>query len=162
MFSAGGYERIIVGEQDFAAFEHNLATMSAKMKAVRLHEVGGPQNLRVEEIELPVPGASETLVRVRAAAFNRRDVFITQGLYPGISLPRTLGSDGAGFHRRVKPRWPSIQCSRWGSNPHLRASGKLILGMPHYGTFAQYVAVPTANVYPKPPHLSMEEAAAFR
>ena len=42
-------------------------------------------------------GASrEVLVRVRAAAFNRRDVFITQGLYPGIVLPKTLGSDGAG------------------------------------------------------------------
>ncbi len=161
MFSAGGYERIIVGEQDFAAFEHNLATMSAKMKAVRLHEVGGPQNLRVEEIEPPVPGASETLVRVRAAAFNRRDVFITQGLYPGISLPRTLGSDGAGFHPQSETEVVIDPMLGWGSNPHLWASDASILGMPHDGTFAQYVAVPTANVYPKPPHLSMEEAAAI-
>ena len=66
------------------------------MRAVRLHEIGGPQNLVVEEIPRPVPGEGEVLVRIRAAAFNRRDVFITQGLYPGIKLPVTLGSDGAG------------------------------------------------------------------
>ena len=66
------------------------------MKAVRLNELGGPEHLHVEEIAQPVPGDGEILVRVHRAAFNRRDVFITQNLYPGIVLPRTLGSDGAG------------------------------------------------------------------
>ena len=131
------------------------------MKAVRLHEVGGPQNLRVEEIESPVPAAGETLVRVRTAAFNRRDVFITQGLYPGISLPRTLGSDGAGVHEKSETHVVIDPMLGWGSNPHLWAADASILGMPHDGTFAQYVSVPKLNVYPKPPHLSMEEAAAI-
>jgi len=131
------------------------------MKAVRLHEVGGPQNLRVEEIERPAPAAGETLVRVRAAAFNRRDVFITQGLYPGISLPRTLGSDGAGVHDETEGEVVIDPMLGWGPSPHLWAPNASILGMPHDGTFAQYVAVPRGNVYPKPPHLSMEEAAAI-
>jgi zinc-binding alcohol dehydrogenase/oxidoreductase len=129
------------------------------MKAVRLHEVGGPQNLRIEEIARPVTGDGEVLVRVRAAAFNRRDVFITQGLYPGIELPRTLGSDGAG-ELDGKPVVIDPMLG-WGNNPHLWASDASILGMPHDGTFAQYVSVPKANVYPKPAHLSIEEAAAI-
>ena len=66
------------------------------MKAVRLNELGGPEKFVIEEIDKPKPGAGEVLVHLRHAAFNRRDVFITQGLYPGITLPRTLGSDGAG------------------------------------------------------------------
>ena len=131
------------------------------MKAVRLHEVGGPQNLRVEEIDAPVPGQGETLVRVRAAAFNRRDVFITQGLYPGIALPRTLGSDGAGVHEDTEAEVVIDPMLGWGSDPKLWADGASILGMPHDGTFAQYLAVPRENVYPKPQHLSMEEAAAI-
>ncbi|MGB6986656.1 MAG: alcohol dehydrogenase catalytic domain-containing protein, partial [Candidatus Aquilonibacter sp.] len=130
------------------------------MKAVRLHEVGGPQNLRVEEIARPVATNGEVLVRVRAAAFNRRDVFITQGLYPGIELPRTLGSDGAGEFDG-KGEVVIDPMLGWGENPHLWAANASILGMPHDGTFAQYVAVPKANVYPKPAHLSIEEAAAL-
>jgi zinc-binding alcohol dehydrogenase/oxidoreductase len=130
------------------------------MIAVRLHEVGGPQNLRVEEIARPSPSNGEVLVRVHAAAFNRRDVFITQGLYPNIELPRTLGSDGAGV-LDGKGEVVIDPMLGWGDNPHLWAANATILGMPHDGTFAQYVAVPKANVYPKPAHLSMEEAAAI-
>jgi zinc-binding alcohol dehydrogenase/oxidoreductase len=130
------------------------------MKAVRLHEIGGPQSLRVEEIARPSPSNGEVLVRVHAAAFNRRDVFITQGLYPNIELPRTLGSDGAGT-LDGKGEVVIDPMLGWGDNPHLWATNATILGMPHDGTFAQYVAVPKANVYPKPAHLSMEEAAAI-
>ena len=131
------------------------------MKAVRLHEVGGPQNLRVDEIELPVPAQGEILVRVRAAAFNRRDVFITEGRYPGIALPRTLGSDGAGVYEDTESEVVIDPMLGWGSDPKLWAEGASILGMPHDGTFAQYVAVPRTNIYPKPTHLSMEQAAAL-
>jgi zinc-binding alcohol dehydrogenase/oxidoreductase len=135
--------------------------MSATMKAVRLHEVGGPQNLRVDEIEPPVPAQGEILVRVRAAAFNRRDVFITQGRYPGIALPRTLGSDGAGVYEETESEVVIDPMLGWGNDPKLWAEGASILGMPHEGTFAQYVAVPRTNIYPKPTHLSMEQAAAI-
>src|SRR5581483_11148924 len=72
------------------------ARIPRDMKAVRLHQIGGPQNLVYEEVDRPEPPPGEVLVRVRAAALNHRDVFITQGLYPKIALPRILGADGAG------------------------------------------------------------------
>ncbi len=131
------------------------------MKAVRLHEIGGPQNLRVEQVERPVAGPGEMLVRVQAAAFNRRDVFITQGLYPGIALPRILGSDGAGVVEASGAQVVIDPMLGWGDDPRVWDSKASILGMPHDGTFAQYVAVPSINVYPKPAALSMEEAAAL-
>jgi NADPH:quinone reductase-like Zn-dependent oxidoreductase len=144
------------------------------MRAIRLNEIGGPQNLRLDAIPVPEPGDGEVLVRIRAAAFNRRDVFITQGLYPGISLPRTLGSDGAGeiagFGAGAASRTglavgdhvvvdPMLD---WGSDPSVwDAKKSSILGMPRDGTFAQYAVVPAANTYAKPKVLSMEEAAAI-
>jgi len=131
------------------------------MKAVRLHEIGGPQNLRVEQVERPVPGPGEMLVRIHAAAFNRRDVFIMQGLYPGISLPRILGSDGAGVVEETGAQVVIDPMLGWGDDPRVWDSKASILGMPHDGTFAQYVAVPSINVHPKPAALSMEEAAAL-
>ncbi len=131
------------------------------MKAVRLHEIGGPQNLRVEQIARPEPSNDEVLVRVHAAAFNRRDVFITQGLYPGIELPRTLGSDGSGILESNGEAVVIDPMLGWGDSPHVWAANASILGMPHDGTFAQYVCVPKGNVYPKPAHLSIEEAAAI-
>ena len=140
------------------------------MRAVRLHETGGPDKLKIDEIELPQPAAGEILVRIRAAALNRRDVFITQGLYPNITLPGTLGSDGAGVvealgagaigfaHGDEVVIDPMLG---WGSDPHVWSSSANILGMPRNGTFAQYVTVPAENVYMKPPALTMEEAAAI-
>ena len=49
------------------------------MKAVRLHELEGPDELVYEEVPEPEPGPGETVVRLRAAALNRRDLFATQG-----------------------------------------------------------------------------------
>lgn len=131
------------------------------MKAIRLYETGGPQNLRLEEIERPVAGEDEVLVRVHAAALNRRDVFITQGLYPNIDLPRTLGSDGAGTVEESGEDVVIDPMLGWGDDPRLWSNEASILGMPRDGTFAEYVVVPRENVYPKPAHLSFEEAAAI-
>jgi NADPH:quinone reductase-like Zn-dependent oxidoreductase len=141
------------------------------MKAVRLHAIGGPANLRVDEIPLPPIAEGEVLVRVLAAALNHRDIFITQGLYPNIRLPVTLGSDGAGTVAALGDRVDGVGVGDhvvidpmlgWGDDPRVwDATGSSILGMPLEGTFAAYVAVPAANVFPKPKALSMEEAAAI-
>ncbi|HLI97885.1 MAG TPA: zinc-binding dehydrogenase [Candidatus Baltobacteraceae bacterium] len=129
------------------------------MKAVRLHEIGGPQTLRVEDISEPQPQPGEALVRVRAVALNHRDVFITQGLYANIKLPCTLGADGAGeLDGNAVVIDPTIG---WGSNERVWDPGSSILGVPRDGTFAQYVCVPKENVHEKPAHLSFEEAAAL-
>lgn len=140
------------------------------MKAVRLHEIGGPQNLRIESIPDPTPGAGEVLVKLARAAFNRRDVFITQGLYPGIELPKTLGSDGAGVIAAHGPGASGPPLGTpvvidpmldWGQDPRVWGQNAHILGMPRDGTFAEYVVVPAKNVYAKPAHLSDDEAAAI-
>jgi len=140
------------------------------MQAVRLHEIGGPQNLRVETVPDPVPGEGEILVKVNRAAFNRRDVFITQGLYPGIELPRTLGSDAAGVVAALGPGVGAPEVGSavvidpmigWGPDPALWDKRGTVLGMPLDGTFAEYVLVPAINVHRKPDHLSDDEAAAL-
>ena len=66
--------------------------------ATSLRLVGGfgLENLRLEQHEIPTPGAGEVLVRFRAASLNFRDLMITKGQYnPRMALPRVLGSDGA-------------------------------------------------------------------
>jgi NADPH:quinone reductase-like Zn-dependent oxidoreductase len=139
------------------------------MRAVRLNEIGGPQNLHIEEIEQPKPGSGEVCVKIERAAFNRRDVFISQGLYPGIKLPVTPGSDGAGTVAALGDGVPGPAVGTevvidpqigWDEAGKKHAGGSL-LGMPADGTFAQFVVVPAANVHPKPASLSWEEAAAF-
>lgn len=129
------------------------------VKAVRLHETGGPEKLRVEQVPDPAPGSGEVLVNLKAAALNHRDVFITRGQYLNIRLPVTLGADGAGQCNGqdviIDP------CIEWGADERAWSRDASILGMPRDGTFAEYVAVPGANVHPKPAHLSFEEAAAL-
>lgn len=115
-------------------------------------------------------GPGEALIQLRAAGVNHRDVFIQQGLYPGIKLPVTLGSDGAGVVADVGAGvdrvWLGqaviINCSHnWGSNPRFYGADFRILGMPDSGTFAEYIVVKTKYLYHKPAHLSFEQAAAL-
>lgn len=140
------------------------------MKAVRLHEIGGPQNLRVDQVDDPKPGANEILIKIDRAAFNRRDVFITQGLYPGIKLPAILGADavgkvaalGVGAHGpAVGTRVVIDPAIGWGDDPRVWRRDAHVLGMPDPGTFAEYIAIAAGNVHPAPPSLSDDEAAAI-
>ena len=140
------------------------------MQAVRLNELGGPEKLHVEEIDTPQPAPGQICVKVVRAAFNRRDVFITQNLYPGIALPRTLGSDGAGTVAALGEGVTSFAVGApvvinpelgWQPGERIPSTSGHILGMPTDGTFAQYVVVPAQNVYAKPATLSDDEAAAI-
>jgi NADPH:quinone reductase-like Zn-dependent oxidoreductase len=139
------------------------------MKAIVLHEIGGPQNLHLEDVDTPVAGAGEILVKVTRAAFNRRDVFITQGLYPGIVFPVIPGSDGCGTIAALGAgvTGPAVGTTAimdpmigWGDDPAKWRTDSMLLGMPRHGTFAEYVTVPAENVYLKPARLSDEQAAA--
>src|SRR5438270_12292381 len=65
------------------------------MKAVRIHEFGGPEVLRYEDVPDPKPRKGQVLVRVRACALNHLDIWVRKGL-PGVNLPHILGSDVAG------------------------------------------------------------------
>ncbi len=65
------------------------------MKAMRIHEDGGPEVLRLDEVEDPVAGPGEVLIRLKAASLNHLDIWLRQGL-PSVPKPRILGADGAG------------------------------------------------------------------
>lgn len=140
------------------------------MKAIMLRELGGPEQLQYEDVPDPQPGANEVVVRLRTAALNRRDVFITYGQYPGIELPAIPGSDGAGEIAAVGDGVTRFSGGEdviinpglsWGGDVNKKRNDFNILGVPTNGTYAQYVKVPADNVFPKPDHLSWEEAAAL-
>lgn len=138
------------------------------MQAVVFAGVGEPL-VCLERPDLE-PREGQVIVELKAAAMNRRDYFITQGLYPGIKTPVVLGSDGSGIvaqvGRGVSESWlgrevvfyPGID---WGDNPSAQSRAFRVLGMPDDGTFATSVAVPAELLYAKPPHLSWQEAAAL-
>ncbi len=123
------------------------------MKAIRIHEDGGPEVLRFEDVPDPVPGAGEVLVELRAASLNHLDVWIRKGL-PSVPKPRILGADGAGVIAGTDERVVI--------NPGIMQDGKVhIIGETRDGTHAELIAVPRAYVHPIPDGLSFEEAAAF-
>ena len=127
------------------------------MKALILKALHQP--LAYEETPDPAPGTDEAVVLLRAAALNRRDLFITQGLYPRIKFPSIFGSDGAGEWRGKRViLYPALE---WGDNPNYQGKNFRVLGMPDDGTFAEQIRIPQANIFPMPEHLSWEQAAAI-
>ena len=130
------------------------------MKAVRIHEDGGPEVLTLEEVDDPVAGAGEVLIRLRAASLNHLDIWMRRGL-PSVPKPRILGADGAGVVEAVGEGADSFSPGdRVLINPGLD-DGARIVGEHMDGTHAQLIAVPTENVYAIPDGLTFEEAAAF-
>lgn len=127
------------------------------MKALVLKELKQP--LVFQEVESPIPNNDDVLVRLRSAALNRRDWFITQGQYAKIQLPVILGSDGAGeYEGKPVVLYPALE---WGDNPAAQGKHFRVLGLPENGTFAEEIRIPRANLAPKPAHLSWEQAAAL-
>jgi zinc-binding alcohol dehydrogenase/oxidoreductase len=124
------------------------------MKAIRIHEDGGPDVLRYEDVPDPVPREGEVLVELRAAALNRLDVWIRKGM-PSVPKPRILGADGAGVIAGTGERVVI--------NPGIYdAHGKMhIVGETMDGTNAELIALPRDYVHPIPGDLSFEAAAAF-
>ena len=130
------------------------------MKAIRIHEDGGPDVLRLDEVDDPVPGPGEVLLRVKAASLNHLDLWVRQGL-PSVPKPRILGADGAGVVAGLGEGVTEFEeGQRVLLNPGLEG-GSRILGEHMDGTHAELIAVPADNVAPVPDGLSFEEAAAF-
>jgi NADPH:quinone reductase-like Zn-dependent oxidoreductase len=111
------------------------------VRALRIHGYGGPEVTRLDEVPVPVPGAGQVLVRVRAAAVNPIDWKMRAGLLASVfplSFPRTLGRDCAG-----------------------EANGELVAGVADPrgdGTHAEYALLPRSATALLPP--SLEPAAA--
>jgi zinc-binding alcohol dehydrogenase/oxidoreductase len=137
------------------------------MRAVQLVAVN---ELAIASVPDPQAAPGEAVVRLRAAALNHRDVWIKLGQYAGLRFPCIPGSDGAGIVESVgagvDAAWvgreviiyPSLD---WGGRESAQGDGFSILGLPRDGTLTEKIAVPAANLAPKPPHLTWEEAAAL-
>ncbi len=102
------------------------------MKAIRIHEDGGPEVLRYEDAPDPEPGPDEVLVELRAASLNHLDLWIRSGR-PSVPKPRILGADGAGI----------ADGERVLINPGIEHGEKItVIGEHMDGTHAELIAVP--------------------
>ncbi|MHB1843727.1 MAG: NAD(P)H-quinone oxidoreductase [Deltaproteobacteria bacterium] len=121
------------------------------MRAVVVTEAGGPEALRVSDVEAPTPRAGEVLVRVRAAGVNRADILQRMGLYPappGVR-PDVLGLEFAG----------EVVQSSEGSGS-LR-NGDRVMAIAAGAAQAEFVVAPERLLLPIPAGLTFEEAAAL-
>jgi NADPH:quinone reductase-like Zn-dependent oxidoreductase len=145
------------------------------VRAVRIHEDGGPEVLRLEQVDVPEPIGSAALVEVRSSALNHLDVWLRRGL-PSVPKPRTLGSDGSGVIAALGPEAagvevgqnvlinPGLFCRRCRfclAGEHSLCLRFKVLGEHVDGTNAEYVLVPSRNLHPIPDSWSFDEASAF-
>jgi NADPH:quinone reductase-like Zn-dependent oxidoreductase len=144
------------------------------MKAVRIHQFGGPEVLTYEDIPDPQPRKNEVLVRVRACALNHLDVWVRKGL-PGVKLPHILGSDVAGEVVEVgeyiagftpgqrvllSPMHYCGHCAKCVAGLQNQCRQFTVLGNAVDGGDCELIAAPAANVIPIPDSLDFIQAAS--
>jgi NADPH:quinone reductase-like Zn-dependent oxidoreductase len=146
------------------------------MKAVLFHTHGDLDVLEYSELPDPHPAAGQVLVRLRAAALNRLDLFVRQG-WPGLKLeyPHIPGADGAGEVAAlgegvtgwsvgdrvvINANLSCGKCSYCLAGQDNRCDSWELLGETRRGTYAEYVVVPAVNIYPLPAVFDEHQAAA--
>ena len=117
------------------------------MKAIQIHETGGPEVLRLAEVPIPQPGAGQVLIRVEAAGVNFIEIYFRKGVYKA-ALPFTPVSEAAGT---VEVLGPGVT----GFNAGDRVASVSVLG-----SYAEYALVPAAQLVKVPVGLTPEQAAA--
>lgn len=120
------------------------------MRAIRFHEHGGPEVLRLDEIEKPHPGAGEVLIRTVVAGINYADTMLRRGNYlMKPPLPFTPGFEAAGT---IEALGAGVE------NLHL---GQRVMATVQGGGYAEYVAGKAAQVVPVPDQLEFGRATAL-
>lgn len=124
------------------------------MRAVLLPRFGGPELFHVEEVEPPIPGGQEVLVRVLASGTNPVDAKIRQdGSWAELDFPAVLGYDAAGVVEEVGDEVADLQPGdEVYFTPPIHGNSR--------GTYAELTTAPASVVAPKPSGLSFLEAAA--
>jgi NADPH2:quinone reductase len=118
------------------------------MKAIRVHQTGGPEVMVLEEIPTPIPGEGQVLVRLEAIGVNFIDTYKRSGLY-SLPLPFVVGEEGAGTVEAVGPGVSSFQ------------PGDKVVYANVQGAYAEYAAVPADKLVKIPSHLDPRIAAAL-
>ena len=120
------------------------------MKAIRVHELGGAENLMLEEIEKPTPKADEVLIKTAAAGINYADTMMRAGNYlTKPDLPFTLGYEAAGTIEKL------------GENVTNLKVGQRVLATTSSGGYAEYATAKAALTMPIPDELGYGEATAL-
>ena len=117
------------------------------MKAIRVHQTGGPEALQLDEVPTPTPGSGETLIELAAIGVNFIDVYFRTGLYKA-PLPLTLGMEGAGTVRAI------------GDGVSEVAVGDRVAWVGISGAYAEMAVVPASRLVKLPAALSFKEGAA--
>jgi NADPH2:quinone reductase len=118
-------------------------------RAIRIHEHGGPEVLRLEDVDVPAPGPDEVQIKHTAIGVNYIDVYDRTGLYP-LSLPSALGREAAG---RVMAKGRKVR--------DFRVGDRVAYVMPQSGSYCELRNVPAARVVKVPSGVSDEQAAAL-
>jgi NADPH2:quinone reductase len=127
---------------------HNENSNNMKTHAIRIHQFGGPDVLRFEEVDLPEPAAGEARIRHKAIGLNFIDTYFRTGLYPS-ALPAGLGSEAAGI---VEAVGPGVKVVKVGDRV-------AYTGRPA-DAFSEARNFPANQLVPIPPKISDEQAAA--
>ena len=136
------------------------------MKAAFIRNHGGPSVIQYGDMPEPKAGPGEVIIRVRASALNRLDLYTRAGLrgtkIPPHELPRILGGDCAGEIVEAGLYADKFSVGqRVVVNPLCRATPPQMIGTNRQGSNAEFVAVPVENLVPIPDSLSFEQAAAL-
>jgi NADPH2:quinone reductase len=117
------------------------------MKAIRVHQYGGVEALKYEDIAAPAPGAGQARVKIEAIGLNYVDVYQRTGLYQ-LQLPFTLGMEGAGVVDAIGPDVKEV-----------KAGDRVAYSMVP-GSYAEYAIVPSSRLVPLPKTIDSRTAAA--
>ncbi len=117
------------------------------MKAIQIHETGGPVVLKLAELPIPQPGQGQVLIRVEAVGVNFIEIYFRKGVYKA-SLPLIPGSEAAGTVEKLGPGVTGF------------AEGDAVASVGVLGSYAEYALVPAAQLVKVPAGLAPEKAAA--